>query len=139
MNSKTTKFYLAIPVLLASLSTLAHEGEEHGDEAQELDCSAMADMDLAKTNASDPVMQAMMMKCKSQLAAAELHASQDHAADNLLGDAHEEAAHGHVTELAAGDAHAHGEGGPVDAAVVGVATDHGHTDGTGDHGHGGDH
>ena len=120
MNSKTTKFYLAIPVLLASLSTLAHEGEEHGDEAQELDCSVMADMDLAKTNASDPVMQAMMMKCKSQLAAAELHASQDHAADNLLGDAHGEAAHEHVTELAA-------------------VTDHGHADGTGDHGHGGDH
>lgn len=36
MNAKTYKFYLAIPVLVASLSTLAHEGEEHADEAQEL-------------------------------------------------------------------------------------------------------
>ena len=75
MNSKIYKFYLAIPVLLASLSTLAHEGEEHVDEAQELDCSSMADMDLANTDVSDPVMQAMMMKCKSQLAASELHAN----------------------------------------------------------------
>jgi len=137
MNSTRYKFYLAIPALLISLSAYAHEGEEHAEEAQELDCSAMEGSNHAAADMNDPVMQAMMMKCQAQLAEAEQHATQGHAAENLIGNAHGDMAHEeHGTAIVAGDAHAHAAGDHTNTEVVGTVAEQGHGDGAGDHGHG---
>lgn len=56
-----------IPALLVSLSVAAHEPEKHGKDAQAPDCAAMENMEPAKLDEDDPVMQAMMEQCKAHM------------------------------------------------------------------------
>lgn len=143
MNSNKCKLYFAIPVLLVSLTAYAHEPDEHANEAQPLDCSTMVGVDQSKTDANDPIIQAMLMKCKEQLASAELHGNQHHEEDNLVGDVHAETGHEHGSDVVVGDAHAHVESGQDSstAAVAGAIAEHSHGDAheEADHGDHGDH
>ena len=139
MNSNRYKLYLAVPALFVALSAYAHEPGEHANEAQALDCSAMGEVDHAEVDASDPIMQAMMMKCQAQLADAALHASQDHNIDKLLGDAVAGADHDHGADVLVGDTHAHEERGHANTAVVGAVAEHNDAHEEEDHGNHGDH
>ena len=100
---------LRVPALFISLSAFslgafAHGDEDHSEEAKPLDCSAMAQMDHAKVDASDVVMQAMMMKCEQQMNAANNSSeAHGHSDSNAHGESQTTAAHSH--DGAAADQH----------------------------------
>lgn len=56
-----------IAALIASLSALAHDPSEHKTTDQKPDCAAMNTMDHSKMDLNDPVMLAMMRKCKDSV------------------------------------------------------------------------
>ena len=55
---------LGVAALIASLSAQAHDPSEHKATDQKPDCAAMNTMDHSKMDPNDPVMLAMMRKCK---------------------------------------------------------------------------
>ncbi|WP_297185371.1 hypothetical protein [uncultured Porticoccus sp.] len=58
---------LAVPALLLGFSAQAHEPEKHMKEAEKPECAAMKTMDPSKMDRDDPVMQAMMQKCRDEM------------------------------------------------------------------------
>ena len=46
-------------------SAYAHDPSEHTSKAEKPKCEAMENMDQSKMNENDPVMLAMMKKCKA--------------------------------------------------------------------------
>lgn len=64
-----TKFLaaIALPSLLLALSAQAHDQKEHRQDAQKLDCTSMTNMDHAKIDIKDPVMQAVMQQCMQEM------------------------------------------------------------------------
>lgn len=73
---------LAVPALLLAVSAYAHDPAEHmkDEEGQKPDCTAMKNMDHSKMDMDDPVMQAMMQKCKKQMHGHQMQGEDDHSA-----------------------------------------------------------
>lgn len=67
MTHKTLRWLAALPALILVLAVQAHEPSEHMEEAEKPKCSEMKDMDHAEMDMDDPVMQAMMKKCKQHM------------------------------------------------------------------------
>ena len=67
MTHKPLLWLTTLPALLLALSVQAHEPSEHMEEAEKPKCSEMKDMDHAEMDMDDPVMQAMMKKCKQHM------------------------------------------------------------------------
>ena len=61
-NLKTLAVVLGI---LTFISANAHDPSEHKDNAEKPKCEMMENMDHSKMDSDDPVMQAMMEKCKA--------------------------------------------------------------------------
>ena len=65
------KFVMTTTSVLLStflaVNVFAHDPKEHMDKAEKADCSAMDKMDHKKMDMNDPVMQAMMKKCKTEM------------------------------------------------------------------------
>jgi hypothetical protein len=64
---------LGIAALVATLSVQAHDPSEHKATDQKPDCAAMNTMDHSKVDPNDPVMQAMMRKCKDGMETGSSH------------------------------------------------------------------
>lgn len=66
---------ISISALLAlsllSNSVMAHDPALHKETAEKPNCAAMKDMDHSELETDDPVMRAMMAKCRSQATEAE--------------------------------------------------------------------
>lgn len=72
---KIIKVITSTLLLLAiANTTFAHEASKHMKNAEKPKCEAMSEMDMAKMDANDPVMMAMMKKCESS---AENHSDMD--------------------------------------------------------------
>ncbi len=56
---------LTLLLMTMANTTFAHEASKHMKNAEKPKCEAMSEMDMAKMDASDPVMMAMMKKCES--------------------------------------------------------------------------
>lgn len=67
MKHKYLSWQAALPALLLALSAQAHDPAEHMKGAEKPDCTAMRDMDHSKMDMNDPLMQAMMQKCKDEM------------------------------------------------------------------------
>lgn len=53
---------------VSSMPVYAHDPREHHrDAAQAADCSKMKDMDLSKMDKDDPVLRALLKKCKIRM------------------------------------------------------------------------
>ena len=75
---------LGIAALIASLSAQAHDPSEHKATDQKPDCAAMNAMDHSKMEPNDPVMLAMIRKCKDSVqteASHGMHVDDHHGAD----------------------------------------------------------
>jgi hypothetical protein len=76
--------YLAVfgvATFIASLSAQAHDPSKHKATDQKPDCAAMNRMDHSKMDPNDPVMLAMMRKCKDSMdtgTSHEMHADDHH-------------------------------------------------------------
>ena len=64
---------LGIAALVATLSVQDHDPREHKATDQKPDCAAMNTMDHSKVDPNDPVMQAMMRKCKDGMETGSSH------------------------------------------------------------------
>ena len=53
--------------LILSFSAQAHDPSEHMETAEKPDCTMMETMDHSNMDQSDPVMQAIMMKCMKNM------------------------------------------------------------------------
>ena len=73
---------LALPLLLVTLSALAHDPSEHAAKNTKPDCAAMDTMDHASMDMNDPVMQAMMKKCMSDMPEGDAHHGHDSGQEN---------------------------------------------------------
>jgi len=73
MNTNKVLSLMAIPTMVLAFSAQAHEPAEHNKNAEGPDCGAMAKMDHAAMDMKDPVMQAMMKKCIT-----DMHGSDGH-------------------------------------------------------------
>jgi hypothetical protein len=64
----TTRITLAAALFSLAQIAFAHDPAEHAREAAEAkkgaNCASMKDMDMSKTDPNDPVMKAMMAKCR---------------------------------------------------------------------------
>jgi hypothetical protein len=58
---------LGMAALTVSLSVQAHDPSEHKANGQKPDCAAMNAIDHSKVNPNDPVLLAMMRKCKDSM------------------------------------------------------------------------
>ncbi len=67
MTHKTLLWLATLPALLLVLSVQAHEPSEHMEGDEKPKCSEMKDMDHSEMDMDDPVMQAMMKKCKHHM------------------------------------------------------------------------
>ena len=84
-NLKTLAVVLGI---LTFTSANAHDPSEHKDSAEKPKCEMMENMDHSKMDSNDPVMQAMMEKCKaSHKGKMEGKGMMEHHADDAQGDA----------------------------------------------------
>ncbi len=74
MQRKTLSWQttLAVSGLLLVFSAQAHEIEKHMKDAENPNCAAMKNIDIAKMDPDDPVTQAIMQKCMNELHADEL-------------------------------------------------------------------
>ncbi len=52
-------------LVIGSAYAYAHDPSEHTGKAEKPKCEAMENMDRSKMDMNDPVMQAMMKKCKA--------------------------------------------------------------------------
>ncbi len=84
-----TKLIVLTTALSVSILAAAHDPKEHAKESEAPDCQTLASMDHEKMDMDDPVMQAMLTKCKDAM-------TEDH------GDGHGEDTHAekdaHATE-----------------------------------------
>ncbi len=64
---------LGMAALIASLSVQAHDPSEHQVNDQKPDCAAMNTMDHSKVDPNDPIMLAMMRKCKDAMETGSSH------------------------------------------------------------------
>ncbi|PLY12697.1 MAG: hypothetical protein C0631_16300 [Sedimenticola sp.] len=64
---------LGIAALVATLTVQAHDPSEHKATDQKPDCAAMNTMDHSKVDPNDPVMLAMMRKCKDAMETGSSH------------------------------------------------------------------
>jgi hypothetical protein len=80
MQRKTLSWQttLAVSGLLLAFSTQAHEIEKHMKDAEKPDCAAMKTIDPAKMDPNDPVTQAIMQRCMSELHQDELTPDSSH-------------------------------------------------------------
>jgi len=58
---------VSLPVILFSLSAQAHDPKEHMQNAEKPDCGAIKNGVHSKMDTNDPVMIAMMEKCKGHM------------------------------------------------------------------------
>ena len=65
MKKVQIKTALIVMGMLVTGSAYAHDPSEHTGKAEKPKCEAMENMDRSKMNMNDPVMQAMMKKCKA--------------------------------------------------------------------------
>ncbi len=65
MKKLITTVTLTLSLLASANFAFAHEASKHMKNAEKPKCEAMSEMDMAKMDASDPVMMAMMKKCES--------------------------------------------------------------------------
>jgi hypothetical protein len=66
-----------IIALAGTLPAKAHDPKEHMEDAEKPNCTAMKGMDHSEMDKDDPVMKAMMKKCKKAMHDGETHESQD--------------------------------------------------------------
>ena len=96
-----TEFIAMTAALLVSMLAGAHDPKEHAKESEAPDCQTLASMDQETMDMDDPVVQAMLAKCKETM-------TEDH------GDEHGKDAHieedAHATE---DNSHHHNRAGPV--------------------------
>lgn len=71
---------IALAVSTWTVSVQAHDPSMHKEKAEKPDCTAIKNMDHSKKDANDPVMQAMMKKCKEQMSRDDhsAHAGENH-------------------------------------------------------------
>ena len=89
---------LAVSALLLAFSVQAHEPEKHLKEAKKPECAAMKTMDPSKMDRDDPVMQAMIQKCRDEMHQDESgpHGSHsDHSGEEENGDVKRPSKHEH--------------------------------------------
>ncbi|MEQ8289038.1 MAG: hypothetical protein RIB78_04875 [Gammaproteobacteria bacterium] len=67
MKQITLTTLVIIQSLLFAVTAQAHDPKEHMKDAQKPDCATMKNMDESKMDKNDPVMQAMMQKCKESM------------------------------------------------------------------------
>jgi len=65
MKKVQIKTALVVMGMLVIGSAYAHDPSEHTGKAEKPKCEAMENMDRSKMDMNDPVMQAMMKKCKA--------------------------------------------------------------------------
>ena len=65
MKKVQIKTALIVMGMLVIGSAYAHDPSEHTGSAEKPKCEAMENMDQSKMNENDPVMLAMMKKCKT--------------------------------------------------------------------------
>ena len=65
MKTLHLKTFVLTLGLFIFTSASAHDPSEHKKDAEKPKCEAMADMEHSEMNSDDPVMQAMMEKCKA--------------------------------------------------------------------------
>lgn len=58
---------VSLPAMMLALYTQAHDPKEHMQNTEKLDCSAMKNMDHSKMDMDDPVVLAIMEKCKEHM------------------------------------------------------------------------
>ena len=73
---------MALPLLLVTLAAFAHDPSEHSATNSKPDCAAMDSMDHASMDIKDPVMQAMMKKCMSDMPQGDSHHGHDSGEEN---------------------------------------------------------
>lgn len=95
-NTGATALF-CVPVLILSLSASAHEPEKHAKNAEAPDCAAMQHTNPDEMDENDPVMQAMMEQCKSDMQAMNDHSESSEDTGHHGADAQAEPAapHGH--------------------------------------------
>jgi hypothetical protein len=71
MNTKTIPIAALISLSLLSFSAAAHDPSLHKKSDEKPNCAAMKDMDHTEMETDDPVMRAMMAKCRSERVEAE--------------------------------------------------------------------
>lgn len=79
-SSKNTRL-LALPLLLVTLSAVAHDPSEHAEKNVKPDCAAM---DHDGMDSNDPVMQAMMKKCMSEKSGSDDHHDHDNSQEDSV-------------------------------------------------------
>ncbi len=62
-----TKLMVMVLALFVSMSSTAHDPKEHAKTSEAPNCQALADMDHEKMDMDDPVMKAMLAKCKEAM------------------------------------------------------------------------
>lgn len=67
MKLRRSYMLVFVPSLFVAMSALAHDPSEHAAQAEKPDCTAMKGMNIAKMDEADPVVQAMMTKCKGEM------------------------------------------------------------------------
>ena len=78
MRSIYIKSVLIVLLIHPFSSVNAHDPAKHKQAGEKPKCEAMAGMDHTKSDMSDPVMQAMMKKCKSSEHDKALQAGAEH-------------------------------------------------------------
>lgn len=102
MNTKlwkpaTMALLFSVPALLLALNASAHEPEKHAKNAEAPDCAALQHMNHDEMDKDDPVMQAMMEQCMSDMQAMDGHSesSEDTGHHGDGAQAESAAPHGH--------------------------------------------
>lgn len=84
MMHNMSAWQAALPAFLLALSVQAHDPSKHAAGNEKADCTKVKHMDQSEADMDDPVMQAMMQKCKD-----EIHQGEAGTEDNS-GDRHPE-------------------------------------------------
>lgn len=63
MKLSSLSVVLAMSTLILAFAVEAHDTEEHMEKVDKPNCAALKDMDHAKMDMNDPVMQAMIQQC----------------------------------------------------------------------------
>jgi hypothetical protein len=81
-----TGFGVSALTLLLAVSAYAHDPAEHAKEnkGQKPNCAAMKNMDHSNMDMDDPVMQAMMQKCKKEMHGEQSQGEGDHSGHQQL-------------------------------------------------------
>jgi hypothetical protein len=76
MKYQQSAVTMLLVTLLSTTIASAHDPELHKSNGEKPKCEAMMNMDHSKMDPNDPVMRAMMMKCRSQ-ETDEMHSHQE--------------------------------------------------------------